>query len=132
MKPHCSGGREDTRMPSSTLIPFFGGFRFPYKPLSSKKGPHFLSLSYWAAYDSVLAFRPVVVCIACAVLAAEFLDTRTYASEVSFFNLIRMFLYVSVDAQASQVGMVGANNKNRMLQLLALAKWTPATKRRIT
>ena len=36
------------RMPSSTLIPFLGGFRLPYKPLSAKRVP-FLSLGYWAA-----------------------------------------------------------------------------------
>ena len=41
-----------TRMPSSTLIPFLGAFRFPYKPLA-KKGtlfkPRLLgSLVYWS------------------------------------------------------------------------------------
>ena len=30
-----------TRMPSSTLIPFLGGFRFPCKPPLSKKGHPF-------------------------------------------------------------------------------------------
>ena len=35
------------RMPSSTLIPLLGGFRFPYK--SQQKRAPFLTLGYWAA-----------------------------------------------------------------------------------
>ena len=37
-----------TRMPSSALIPFFGGLGSPINPLKQKRAP-FLSLGYWAA-----------------------------------------------------------------------------------
>ena len=35
--------------PVLPFFPFFGGFRFPYKPLEAKKGAPFLSLGYRAA-----------------------------------------------------------------------------------
>ena len=49
----CRHGHE-ARMPSSTLIPFFGGFRFPYKPLLSKTRAPFLFLGYWATEEGVV------------------------------------------------------------------------------
>ena len=41
LPPTCKRLRKVSRMPSSTLIPFFGGFRFPYKTPLSKKGHPF-------------------------------------------------------------------------------------------